>query len=113
MKTLLIIPLVLMSLVSFPIWGLSMDELFPRKYDGLYYQKFTDIPFTGEIDEGLERGLLKNGKKEGFWQTFYKDGKLDSKRNYKNGKRHGLSIYYYENGQIGGEGYYKNGVKEP
>ena len=31
-----------------------MDDLVER--DGLYYQKFTKVPFTGEIDEGLERG---------------------------------------------------------
>ena len=35
MKTLLIIPLVLMSLVSFPNWGLTMDDLVKR--DGLWY----------------------------------------------------------------------------
>ena len=52
MRTLFIIPLVLMSLVSLPSWGLSMDDLVQR--EGLYYQKFTDVPFTGEVDEGRE-----------------------------------------------------------
>lgn len=52
MKTLFIIPLVLMPLVSFPSWGLTMDDLVQR--DGLYYEKVTDVPFTGDIDEGLE-----------------------------------------------------------
>ena len=46
MKPLFIIPLVLMSLVSFPSWGLTMDDLVER--EGLYYEKFTDIPFTGK-----------------------------------------------------------------
>ena len=63
MRTLFIIPLVLMSLVSFPSWGLTMDDLVQR--DDLYYKKFTDVPFTGEIDEGLERGNFNNGKKDG------------------------------------------------
>ena len=63
MKSHSIIPLVLMCLVSFPSWGLTMDDLVQR--EGLYYQKFTDVPFTGEIDEGLERGNFKNGKTEG------------------------------------------------
>ena len=49
MKTLFIIPLVLMSLVSSPSWGLSMDDLVER--DGLYYRKFTDVPFIVEIDD--------------------------------------------------------------
>ena len=52
MRTLFIIPLVLISLVSLPSWGLSMDDLVQR--EGLYYQKFTDVPFTGEVDEGRE-----------------------------------------------------------
>jgi len=31
MRTLFIIPLVLMSLVSFPSWGLTMDDLVDEK----------------------------------------------------------------------------------
>ena len=69
---LFIIPLVLMSLVSFPSWGLTMDDLVQR--DGLYYKKFTDVPFTGEIDEGLERGNFKKGKQEGTWVFFIGNG---------------------------------------
>ena len=62
---LFIIPLVLMSLVSFPSWGLTMDDLVER--DGLYYEKFTVVPFTGEINEWLERGTFKGSYKEGSW----------------------------------------------
>ena len=51
MRTLFIIPLVLMSLVSFPSWGETMDDLVIRA--GLYYEKFTATPFTGKVDEGL------------------------------------------------------------
>ena len=49
--------------VNSPIWdgGTSMDDLVVR--DGLTYKKFTDVPFTGEIDEGLEQGDYKNGEK--------------------------------------------------
>ena len=63
MKTHFITPLVLILLVSFPSWGLTMDDLVVR--EGLYYEKFTNVPFTGEIDEGLERGNFKKGKQEG------------------------------------------------
>ena len=75
MRTLFIIPLVLMSLVSFPSWGLSKDDLFYRA--GRHYEKFTATPFTGEVDEGLERGFYKNGKMEGSWESCYKDGNLN------------------------------------
>lgn len=63
MKKVIIIPLVLMSLVSFPSWGLTMDDLVQR--EGLYYKKFTDVPFTGVVDKGLYRGLIKEGQMEG------------------------------------------------
>ena len=65
MRTLCIIPLVLMALVSFPSWGLTMDDLVQR--EGLYYEKVTDVPFTGDIDEGLARVNVGNGKQEGPW----------------------------------------------
>ena len=48
MRTLFIIPLVLMSLISSPSWGLDVGDLVIR--DGLYYKKFSDVPFTGEVD---------------------------------------------------------------
>ena len=98
MRTLFIIPLVLMSLVSFPSWGLSMDDLVKR--EGIYYKKFTDVPFTGEVDEGLTKGSLENGKKEGAWIRFHPNGQLAFSGNYKNGRRHGSLIGYHENGSL-------------
>ena len=32
---------------------------------GLYYEKFTDVPFTGKLDEGTQRGAIKNGNRKG------------------------------------------------
>ena len=40
-----------------------MADLVER--DGLTYKKFTDVPFTGEVDEGLRQGNYKNGGPEG------------------------------------------------
>ena len=94
MKPHFIIPLVLLSLVSFPSWGLSVDDLVQR--EGLYYQKFTDIPFTGEIDEGLERGNFKNGQRDGTWVSYYENGQLRYKGEYKDGRPIGSSIRYYK-----------------
>ena len=54
-----------------------MDDLVKR--EGLYYQKFTDVPFTGEIDEGLERGNFKNGREEGMWVHYHENGQLSYK----------------------------------
>ena len=83
MRTLFIIPLVLMSLVSFPSWALSMNDLVFRA--GLYYEKFNATPFTGEVDEGLLRGSFKNGKREGSWESYWANGQLHYKGAYKNG----------------------------
>ena len=40
----------------------SFDDLVER--DGVYYQKSSQVPYTGQID-GIEKGLIRNGKKEG------------------------------------------------
>jgi len=34
------------------------------KRDGIYYEKFTDVPFTGKVD-GKTTGYFKNGKRDG------------------------------------------------
>ena len=122
MKTLFIIPLVLMSLVSFPSWGLSMDDLVER--EGLYFQKFTDIPFTGEIDEGLTRGNYKDGQRDGTWVNYHENGQLRYKGEYNNGNREGSWVFFNKDGtkrmsenKVGeiifdeGSGVYRNGKK--
>ena len=60
-----------------------MDDLVER--DGLYYKKFTDVPFTGKIT-GKEQGSYKNGKRHGDWVTYWDNGRLRRKGKYKNGK---------------------------
>ena len=99
-----------MSLVSFPSWGLSIDDLVIRA--GLYYQKFTATPLTGEIDEGEYRGSLKNGKREGSWEGYWGNGQLLSKGAFKNGKEDGYWEYYWKNGQLLSKGDFRNGKEE-
>ena len=60
--------------------GETMDDLVHR--DGLYYKKFTVVPFTGNIT-GITQGTFKNGKKEGPRISYYDDGQLFSKGTYK------------------------------
>jgi antitoxin component YwqK of YwqJK toxin-antitoxin module len=87
------------------------------KIDGLYYKKFTDIPFTGTVT-GQEQGYLKKGKWDGPWTRYYNNGKLETKAAYKEGKKRGIWIKYDGNGQIefkrtyeygNWASYYKNG----
>ena len=109
MKTLSIISFILMSLVALPSWGETMDDLVQR--DGIYYKKFSDVPFTGEV-EGKSQGRVKNGKRDGPWVNYRDDEQLWSKGDFKNGKKEGFWIYYWENGQLHKKGEYKNGKKE-
>ena len=43
------------------------DDLVEQ--EGLFYKKFTDVPFTGKIT-GNEQGVLKDGKKDGPWVSI-------------------------------------------
>ena len=61
-KTLLTI--LFISLLSSPSWSVTMDDLVER--EGLYYEKFTDVPFTGKVT-GDTQGSFKSGKKDGAW----------------------------------------------
>ena len=94
---LIILPL----LFSSPSWGetVTIDDLVQR--NGLYYKKFTDVPFTGEVS-GKESGKIKKGKiaKDGKWLKYYENGQLEKKGNFKDWKPEGFSEYYYENGQL-------------
>ena len=47
---------------------MTIDDLVQR--EGLYYQKFTDVPFTGELNEGSFRGSFKDGRIEGYFEIY-------------------------------------------
>ena len=76
----LLAPIVLLTLL-FPslAYGVTMDDLV--KTDGLYYKKFTDVPFTGKVT-GNTQGTFRNGKKHGPWVRFHSDGRLYRKGTY-------------------------------
>ena len=80
--------------------------------DGLYYKKFTDVPFTGVISEGRSRGELKNGLKQGTWFDYHEDGQLWEKGKFVDGKQNGEWVQYYDNGQLRWKGNLVNGKEE-
>ena len=104
MKHLLIIFSLLLSSVS---WSkdVTINDIVER--DGLWYEKYSDKPFTGNCN-GAYKGKIKNGKKEGKWLYFMVDGQLREKENYENGKKEGEYLMYYSNGKIRQKGNYKN-----
>lgn len=94
---------------SNPIYALSMDDLVKR--DGLFFEKFTTTPFTGEVDKGLFQGAISNGLKEGEWFAFHENGQLRNQSSWRNGKKQDNWISYHDNGQRDEIGKYNNGVR--
>ena len=86
---------------------IDIKDLVER--DGLHYNKFSDVPFTGKV-KGKTQGSMKNGKKDGSWIGYFDNGQLHYKGDYKNGKREG---YWVWNNSVmsGWTGTYKDGKK--
>ena len=91
--------------------GETMDDLVIAS--GLYYKKFTDVPFTGKVT-GKEQGKIRNGKKVGRWKIYNENGRVGIEATYTNGKKTGSEVRYeyHENGQLCSKGNYKNGIPE-
>ena len=108
MKYLLIISCHLITSVG---WSkdINSDDLI--KKEGLYYEKFTDVPFTGNIS-GQQKGKIIKGKREGEWLWYYENSQLQYKWNYKYGKEEGEWEMYYESGELWKKGNYKDGKKD-
>ena len=83
--TILLAPILLADLL-FPALalGVTLDDLVYT--NGLWYKKFTDVPFTG-IVTGQCQGLLKDGLKDGPWVAYRKDGTVHEEWTvtYRNG----------------------------
>ena len=111
MIRILAIALLALCLTTSGAFATSMGYLV--KTDGLYYEMFTDVPFTGEVYEGVYRGAIKNGNREGPWVMYYPSGKLATKGAHKNGEREGRWVWYREDGTKNEvhSGTFRNGVK--
>ena len=90
--------------------GETMEDLVYR--DGLYYKKFTNVPFTGKTT-GEMQGTFRNGEKDGPWVEYHDNGQLSWKATYKNGELDGPWEGYHKDGTVDEKwtGTFKNGVK--
>ena len=80
-----IIAIIVAFMIFFPpntVTSETMGDLVKRK--GLYYKKYSNIPFTGNFT-GFLRGSFKDGKREGYWVRYCDNGQLAYKGNFKNG----------------------------
>lgn len=102
---------------------LKMNDL--HLINEIYYENYTDVPFTGNIfDKDLTQSVVKgkiiNGIKEGIWYEYYGcidvscniKGVLASKTPYKNGKVHGLKEEKHTDGKLRSNTYFEYGKKQ-
>jgi len=54
------------------------------------------------------RGMMKNGKRDGLWKSFYDNGSPWSETTFKDGKKDGPTITWYPNEQKRYVGFYSN-----
>ena len=59
--------------------GHKWNDLVRR--DGIYYKKFTEVPFTGKTTGQLQVSF-KNGKLHGPWIRYHDNGQLFRKWTY-------------------------------
>ena len=100
---------ILLLVLLFPSLALGEEVRFDElvKFNGLYYKKFTDVPFTGKTTGKLQE-TYKDGILDGPWIRYHDNGRLMSKGHYKNGKLYGPWVVYHENGQLMEKGDRKN-----
>ena len=87
----------------------TIDDLVER--EALFYLKFTDTPFTGEL-EGMQQGRISEGRKQGSWLEFWITGQLKSKGEYIDGKKTGPWLLFYTNGQLMSKGNYLEDMED-
>jgi hypothetical protein len=98
------------SILSFSGWSETIEDLVER--GGLYYKKFTDVPFTGDI-EGRISGRLIDGKFNGLFVHYWDNGQLQTKGVYRDGKKEGKWVYFFRDGTVFETmtGIFKNDIK--
>jgi len=114
MKNQFIISLLILSV------GLSQKEYDINhivEQNNVYIKKFSDEIVNGKVfqmfgDMKVPLGKMKNGKKNGKWTEWYKNGQKKEEGTYKDGKEDGLDIGWYENGQKQLEETWKDGKED-
>ena len=94
MTRILATALLALCLTASAAFATSLTELVmirhgPEGQFWRWHEMSSDVPFTGEVDEGLALGAMKNGKQEGPWVAYRKGGTKDEPwtNTYRNGVR--------------------------
>lgn len=82
--------------------------------DFVFEQPKDTVPHNGEYISYYKngvmemRGVMKNGKREGLWKSWYEDGSPWSETTFEDGIKNGKTTTWYDNEQKRYEGYYTN-----
>lgn len=98
MKKFLTLVVLLMSVSLY-----SQESQFAGEKDG--YMEYTLISDNGNV---LERGTYWEGKKDGYWYSYHKNGKISATAQFSNDKRVGTWKFYSIEGELVGEVKYKD-----
>ena len=96
--------------------SIKTDEVVKR--DDTYYEKFSNVPFSGYLESYFPNGQLKvigefsDGKKVGEWSEYYMNGIKKSEGQFARGKRDGAWMYYFLNANIKEKQFYNDGNKD-
>ena len=96
--------------------SIKTDEVVKR--DDTYYEKFSNVPFSGYLESYYPNGQLKvigefsDGKKVGEWSEYYMNGIKKSEGQFARGKKDGAWMYYFLNANIKEKQFYNDGNKD-
>ena len=79
---------------------------------GQFLMGVKEGPWIYEMGDQKETGNYIDGKKNGIWQHYYKNGKINFEGEFVDGEPNGKHKYYFETGKIKEEGPYIMGSKE-
>lgn len=115
-----------LCLISGITWSQTVfwTDLVENPSDGLVYQKFMFIPFTGSVTASADvpfKGTFKEGFKHGEWVHFDENGQVKSKSQFLHGRLKSKSTWrskgeifeeryeYFENGQVKSKSIWQDG----
>ena len=82
----------------------SKKLFIPRKLSG-EGSRWSDWNKEQPIVDGVHINQYDmEGRKQGYWEQYFNNGKLESKGTYKNDNEEGMWEWYYENGELGSVG---------
>jgi len=85
-------------------------KLINKQFSQLNYEKYMSRNVIETFEcSGKSRINYKNGRYDGLYEYWYKNGQSKLRINYKNGRHHGLYEEWYDNGQLWIRKNYKDG----